>query len=313
MSVKVKYLFAIAGALALAFGSVGCDNKPKKSVQQTTDYVFRVPNVPPTLQGELAMEYARRHIWDGFDFQDTLQLERLDKRMLTQAFAYYVGMVRSTDAEEPMQDLMRRAATSKPMLEYFIGLAEFILHDPNSPLRDDEKYIPVLEFVLSSPLLDEYEKMPYASDLHIAKQNRVGCVANDFIYTMADGSKRRMSKCEADYILIFISNPGCPMCRDVRQQIEASELLSEMVRQGSVKILVIYPDEDLAAWRESLPEYPADWINGYDADQRISRDRLYDLRAIPALYLLDREKRVLAKDCTDVGYIEELILNSQGL
>ena len=34
---------------------------------------------------------------------------------------------------------------------------------------------------------------------------------------------------------------------------------------------------------------------------------LYDLGAIPAMYLLDRDKRVLVKDSTDVSYIEEVI------
>ena len=34
---------------------------------------------------------------------------------------------------------------------------------------------------------------------------------------------------------------------------------------------------------------------------------LYDLHAIPALYLLDSRKRVLVKDSTDVAQIEEII------
>ena len=39
----------------------------------------------------------------------------------------------------------------------------------------------------------------------------------------------------------------------------------------------------------------------------IREESLYDLHAIPALYLLDRDKRVLLKDCTDVAQIEEVI------
>lgn len=34
----------------------------------------------------------------------------------------------------------------------------------------------------------------------------------------------------------------------------------------------------------------------YDDGQVITKERLYDLRAIPTFYLLDREKRVLLKD-----------------
>ena len=39
----------------------------------------------------------------------------------------------------------------------------------------------------------------------------------------------------------------------------------------------------------------------------IRERELYDLKAIPALYLLDRDKRVLVKDSTDVPQIEEAI------
>lgn len=311
MAAKNKYMLTLAWVLALALCVVGCGSRSQNSGAQAIDkpaeYRFSLPKVPPALQGEVAREFLREHMWDGFDFRDTLQLEQLDRRMMTQAFAYYVATVNDAKAAEPMQEMMQRAATSKPMLLYFLDLAERVLHDPNSPARNDEKYIPVLEYVLRSPLLDEYEKMPYESDLFVASQNRVGRKANDINFTTADGSRGRMLELEADYTLIFISNPGCPMCRDLTKQISESELFSKMIDQERLKVLVIYPDEDLAAWREHLDDYPAEWINAYDEGQRMSSERTFDLRAIPALYLLDRTKSVMAKDCTDVGYIEKLI------
>jgi len=39
----------------------------------------------------------------------------------------------------------------------------------------------------------------------------------------------------------------------------------------------------------------------------------YNLSAIPALYLLDRDKRVLVKDATDVGLVEEAVLAREQL
>ena len=41
---------------------------------------------------------------------------------------------------------------------------------------------------------------------------------------------------------------------------------------------------------------PKEWMCTYDDGQVITKERLYDLRAIPTFYLLDREKRVLLKD-----------------
>ena len=202
---------------------------------------------------------------------------------------------------------MQRASTSKRMYTYFLMLAEGVLHDPNSPLRNDEKYIPVLENAVQSQWLDEYERMPYEYDLEIARQNRIGRTANDFSYTLASGRTATLHNIKADYTLIFISNPGCPMCREVKEQITTSPMLQELIERKELKVLVIYPDTDLEAWREHLQDYPSSWINGYDADQRIEKERLYDLKAIPALYLLDKQKRVMAKDCTDVAYIEKLL------
>ena len=96
-------------------------------------------------------------------------------------------------------------------------------------------------------------------------------------------------------------------CKQLREQIGGSPMLSEMIERGRLKVVALYPDEDLAEWREYRGHIPPSWINGYDAGCVVREKSLYDLHAIPALYLLDRDKRVLVKDSTDVPYIEEVI------
>ena len=65
---------------------------------------------------------------------------------------------------------------------------------------------------------------------------------------------------------------------------------------GTLAVVNVYIDEDVAAWREYEPNYPRAWLCGYDAAGLIRSDRLYNVRAIPSLYLLDGRKRVLMKD-----------------
>lgn len=272
-----------------------------------------IPALPPaTLSESEHQAYMVEHYWDRFDFADTTFIAEVDTSHMATAFAVYAaGYVPDSLASEAMSRLMSRASTSRRMFDYFMMLAEVVLHDPNSPLRDDEKYIPVLEAAVASPFYDELERLPYEHDLEIARQNRVGRAANDFSYTLASGRTAQMYDIEADYLLIFINNPGCPMCRDVSEQIQSSPLMNELIERGTLKVLVIYPDADLEAWREHLADYPSAWICAYNEGQVIERERLYDLRAIPSLYLLDSEKRVMAKDCVDVAYIEELISQAE--
>ncbi len=290
-------------------GGADDNNHTEQTSNKGNEPLAFIPALAPAmLPAEQKAEYLREHYWDKFDFSDTTFINKIDStRMLTAFAVYAAGYVHDTLAYKYMPRLMQRASTSKRMYTYFLMLAEGVLHDPNSPLRNDEKYIPVLESALQSKWLDEYERMPYEYDLEIARQNRIGRTANDFTFTLASGRTGKLHQIKADYTLIFISNPGCPMCRDIKEQITSSPMMQELIERKELKVLVLYPDADLEAWREHLVDYPQSWINGYDADQRIEKEHLYDLKAIPALYLLDKDKRVLAKDCTDVAYIEKLL------
>jgi thioredoxin-related protein len=144
-------------------------------------------------------------------------------------------------------------------------------------------------------------------DLEIARKNRIGHTAGDFTYTLNNGKQGRLHNIEADYTLIMFSNPGCPMCREIMDEITASPLLNEMHERGNIEILSVYPDEDIEAWRDYLREMPKGWIVSYDKGMVITNERLYNLNAIPSLYLLDSQKRVLVKDGTNVAYIEDVI------
>lgn len=302
--------------LLLLFATLASCGRRAPSAQAVAEpsrpRVFLPALAPSGLSPEEQRDYLRLHYWDRFDFADTLFLREADTLQLFEAFARYAVLLseRPTDAA-PMDSLMRRAAVSRPMLDYFAMLAGEVLHDPNSPLRNDELYIPVLRAQLASGFYDEYERLAPEYALRMALQNRIGERANDFRYTLASGGTGTLYGLRAEYVLLFITNPGCPMCREVREAIEESPMCSELVEQGRLQILALYPDEDLAAWRAYAGTVPAGWIEAYDAGCVLRNGDLYDLAAIPSLYLLDADKRVLVKDATDVALVEAAIDGSR--
>ena len=93
---------------------------------------------------------------------------------------------------------------------------------------------------------------------------------------------------------------------------EASPLINELCERNTLAILTLYPDADITAWREHLSELPAGWINAYDKGMVLTTERLYNLNAIPSLYLLDRDKRVVIKDGTSVADIENIVAIMEG-
>lgn len=313
----MRQILYTALILLATVAAMGCSPKPKSTTATTyepgTRTMRRSVESISSLRTEEDYEAMIAHFWDDFDFEVGERIIEYDTIDILNAMGEYVSYIPPRDADSLMRSLIHRASQSKPVLEFFTMIAEVVLHDPNSPLRNDEYYIPVLESMLESSLLDEYERIAPEYDLDLARKNRIGTPANDFVYTLADGSQHRMHDIEANYTILMFSNPGCPMCREIMEEITSSPLLNLLTEHGDLRTLSLYPDEDLEAWREHFKDMPTSWIRAYDKGMKITVERLYNLSAIPSLYLLDNQKRVIIKDGTSVAQIENTIAYLESL
>lgn len=169
----------------------------------------------------------------------------------------------------------------------------------------------MLEAVIDSDSLLEMEKIRPKDRLEMAYKNRIGTKALDFTYTLASGKQAKMHNLKTEYILLYFHNPGCHTCEETSQRMKNSLQLNHLLSQKKITILTVYPDGEVDDWKAHLPELSKDWINGYDKDMVLMYKKLYDLKAIPTLYLLDKQKVVLLKDAT-FDMIEEYLrrLNS---
>ena len=138
--------------------------------------------------------------------------------------------------------------------------------------------------------------------------NRVGTLAADFVYTLSSGGQKRMHSISSPYTLLLFYNPDCHGCAEALAAMKSSSVLNNPAVMKQMKILAFYPDEDHEVWVNHETEIPATWINSYDKELTVLTKELYDLKAMPTLYLLDREKRVLLKDVS-VGEIEDYFEN----
>lgn len=97
------------------------------------------------------------------------------------------------------------------------------------------------------------------------------------------GGKQQTSQVSGSYTVLFFNNPDCQECEHMK------EVLSRLTVPG-VRIVAIYPDEDVELWKKAA--YPKGWVNGY-IGQESGEQQSYDLRAIPCLYLLDKDKKII--------------------
>lgn len=303
----------IAVALLIVCASCGGRQKPANAATgDTHKKIYEMPRIPAMISEPLEQaEYFAQHYWDNFDFADTVNIDNPD--YTEQAFTNYVQVLLNIPRETgdaSIAAMFRKARAGKEIFLHFADLAEKYLYDPNSPFRDEEYYITVLESVLANPALDQWERIRPQEQLRMALKNRVGTTAADFRYTLGSGESGTLHKIKSPYTLVFINNPGCPACRDTQAQIENSQFLTQLIDEGVLTVLAIYPDEDLAEWHKHASEIPASWINSYDKELKMKKDELYDLKAIPTLYLLDSDKTVMLKDVMSIPLIEQTIYDA---
>ncbi|MFI3280825.1 MAG: DUF5106 domain-containing protein [Rikenellaceae bacterium] len=304
--------------LTFAIMMVGCggDNssKSKGSSGQATStaaakkQAFMPPMIPAHIADPQAkLDYMVDHFWDNYSFSDSLLLS--DMQVTGEAFTTYAELLRMVPAARVEQSVTALLSTSfdADSLSFatFTTLFENYFHNPNSPYMNEETYIPALRYIIGNEKIEPINKLRAQAQLTMALKNRVGHKAADFEYMLRSGKSGKMHDIEAEYTILFFNNPDCHDCTRVKEFFVGSAQLNALQQQGELKILSIYPDSTIELWRET--QYPDMMINSYDKGQVISQNDLYDLKAIPTLYLLDSEKRVLLKDAP-IEMIEAYLL-----
>ena len=261
--------------------------------------------------------YYIAHYWDRYNF--AAYDKKYSEETTGQAFANFAYLLQmqsgigaaTPEVQSAVKTMLTRAAVSEDAYWHFLDLCEHYFYEPNSPMRNDEFFIPAIDHALStkSPL-DEASKSRYRSLKKTVERNRPNTVATDFTYTTQSGAQGRMHQIKSEILLLYFYNPGCADCRRVKDMLVASEAVDALHKAGRLKVLAVYPDEDLAEWKKYLHENPKWWINSYDKGTVVMSRNLYDLKAIPTLYLLDSTKRVVLKDPTPenlIGLLEQLM------
>lgn len=273
------------------------EDKTGKSTLHVVRYTR--PEIPQMMTDpQQRASYYVKHYWDSYSLADTAFIHGNDTEQLFSDFIgalQYVALEESSTALKRMMSHMEEDSTAYAR---FCFLSEKYLYDPNSPMRSEEYFIPILEQMVGSKRLDEYEKIRPADRLAQAHKNRPGMKATDFSYVTLKGKAGRMSGINADYTLLFFYEPDCSNCRTHEQILAELPVFVEMQEKGILRVLAVYPDDNEEEWLLKSSHMPRDWIVGWNKQGDIRNKTLYEICATPTMYLLDKQKKVILKDAS---------------
>ena len=297
--------------IVLAFSLLSaCRHPGGDKPAERTLRAFTYPEIPAVYTDpEERQAWFLDHFWDAFlagdgpcDTGAVLGVDHGEVEKQVATFTRLLQQIPLEAAQAKMRHFFsqveeRQAAdTSSHVFLLMEEIVSRYLYDPNSPVRDEDLYLPYVEGLASSRFTREEARPGYVYERRMCALTPIGSQAPDFRITDARGRVHSLHGVNAKTTLLFFSNPGCYACQEIVNRLQAVPGIGERIRSGSLAVVNVYIDEDLDAWRAYEPNYPREWLCGYDAAGTVRNDHLYNVRAIPSLYLLDAGKRVLLKD-----------------
>ena len=301
----------VIGTLMFTFGGImSCGNvdhsreNGQEMVKQDTtvmQILFPFPAIPEVLTSPVDRKsYLLTHYWEQFDFADTTLVNNRD--VTEQGFVNFIALL--ADGTTP-EELTRESLAN--WCAGFVGkeharqvltqTADDYLFNPNSPFYNEGLYGMYLEALLGKLPQTDAMRSAYRFKLELVKRNNVGDKATDFTYYQSDGMRCTLATTPVknDRLLLVFYDPECESCHEVLLQMAADTALAEAVRIGKLSVLAVYTEGNDEVWRKALPDMPEGWMVGTDREA-VKTGALYDLKAMPSLYLLDGKKTVLLKD-----------------
>lgn len=274
--------------------------------------LYSTPFIPASLGREERMNYLKQHYFDRVDFTDTALLRspayankaisylalysnnRLQQKQLETEFIKGVTVVLSAAAVN--------AEVYKFLLDYLVGgFDKYHFDDVITYMAEN--------FSDPSSCEDSDKKSTLQKKLETYKKIATGKPAPDLELPDPNGRPVKLSDLRSEYTLLVFYSSECSHCVDMLPKVST---VYDNQNPKRLEILAVSLDTDRKAWLDFIKQQKFSWINvcdlkGFDSPAADA----YNIYATPTMFLLDKNKTIIAKP---ISYRElEQVLRENGL
>jgi thiol-disulfide isomerase/thioredoxin len=108
------------------------------------------------------------------------------------------------------------------------------------------------------------------------------------------------------YTIIYFWDPSCGHCQKVTPKL--SEFYKTNGEKFDVEVFGVYIETDTTEWFKYIKEKELTWLNVADLTLKTNFRAYYDIYSTPVIYVLDRNKKIIAKRI-DVENLVDFLTN----
>lgn len=260
-------------------------------------------DIPPISQDKNSSEqsdynrkYLKIHYFDNIDLTDP-------RFWHTSYFSSYLDDYISNIVEQEPDSLAHAASllvekTKDNDYCYQKMLSHYVNWSLKSKLMGMENvWMLLYENYIKDKNLSWIDNREYASldSLYTISENcRIGIKAHNLELDKLEGGKISTNNIDAKYTLLYFYSPACKHC--VEEITRLQEKIFNQFKNSGLIIVGINIDSNIDNWKSFVHKMNMkDWVNCSDSNFKSKFWMYYDTSFTPAIYLLDKDKKIVAK------------------
>jgi peroxiredoxin len=278
-----------------------------------------VPNLHPTTHKDTLenYQYYKKHFWDGITFMD----DRIIRTpfFLPKLERYFRDVISpAPDSIIKESDYFLLLARSAPEMYKF--LLNWFTDEYMNPkyMGQDAVLVHLFEKYHSKGIsnwLNEKQLTAISNKAYMVMSNLIGEKAANLEMLNEKGKPTNLYSLNAKYTVVCFWDPTCSHCRIELPRMDS--IYNAKWKQQGVQIFAVLTDvKEKEKWVEFINSHHLqNWTNVYETEQKSqeivsqkkpSYKQLYNVSQTPTLYLLDKDKRIIAKQLT-LEQIDEML------
>lgn len=257
-------------------------------------------DIPPTVKNQdslrwvMGYNYNRKHYFDNLDFSD----ERLLRTpILHNRIEHFFTrmLIQQPDSIIPQAERIIEMSRVNEKVYQYVLVYLLNYYETSHIMGLDEVFVHLAEkYYLSgqAPWATEEVIDKLNTRVQRLKPNLIGRVGADLRMQTQQGSFINLHQVKANYIILYFYEPGCGHCKTLTPQIWS---IYEKYRKKGVEVFAVYIMDDKNEWIDYTSKNKYDWINVYDPSNASFFRYYYDIYSTPTIYMLDKDKKIIAK------------------
>ena len=288
-----------------------------KIIKATTE--IEIPESPLDSTGQpdktFPYRYYKKHFWDNVDFSDERMLRtpiffnKMDQYLEKLTAKHPDSINISADI------LIEKTRANDEIFEYVVSYITST-YERSKIMGMDAVFVHMVEKYYITNQCDWIDSTQLVKIIDRAQKiapNLIGRVASEFVDFYGrpfmkdpEGKTHTLQEINAKYTILVFFGPTCGHCK--KEMPKVKHVLDSLVEKNiDIKTFAVATEFDKEEWKKFIREQKTkDWLNVADINHDDEgnpvassdwRDK-YDIYSTPVIYLLDKEKKIIAKRIT---------------